>query len=151
VSHFWSCLHKHTTVLEWTHHSSSFQQRQKTYTHFVKFEVGIKCPGAFNISSQGFLHPYPLFRQKHKTKLTFYFAPFSLLLSSLSQIQLDVFSRTLMAHELRNSINKGRESNIQKAISIQIKNPSSPSIPLRTAVNLTLLVLNISLTPGYLW
>jgi hypothetical protein len=32
-----------------------------------------------------------------------------------------------MIHELRNSINSqgGRESNIQKAISIQIKNPSS--------------------------
>jgi hypothetical protein len=30
-----------------------------------------------------------------------------------------------MVHELRNSINRKRKSNIQKAISIQIKNPSS--------------------------
>jgi len=40
-----------------------------------------------------------------------------------------------MKHELRNSINKRRESNIQKAIRIQIKNLSSvpPYAAYRTA------------------
>jgi hypothetical protein len=56
-----------------------------------------------------------------------------------------------MAHELWNSIKKERESNIQKAISIQIKDPPLSSIPLLIEENLTLLVLRIPLTPGYFW
>jgi hypothetical protein len=118
----------------------------------VKTEVGIKCPDAFNISFQGFPYPRPMSRWVHKTKSTFYFAPDPSFLSSLTQIQLDVSPRTLMVHELRNSINREEKENqiSKKQLVFKLRISSLSSLPFLIDVNLTSLALNIP-HPSYVW